>query len=332
MNARSSWAVRSLVASALVVWVLTPIAQGKGAPHAAAPHHSGGGGGGGHPQHFSAPKPQVYHMPKMPAQHMPKFNMNTGAQHTTSAHLKANATPHISSAMRGVPRSNVLKNNAMRGAAKNHANRTLAVATGAAPSAVTGTGIGTGTTNGTSTRPASTYAPYGYRGGYRRNRGNSYGSRYSGRRSYGYGNRNYQSQQFNRMLSQQLRSAHRSLARLDRDYQGHRSRAMRNISMAVRQLSGGSNYYRGNAGMMNNGMANNGMANNGMRNRGGMNRNMGGMRMSQAQSDARMGRALRMLQNVNMELTNRGYSTRHARSRAYVQRGMQELNTGLMIR
>jgi hypothetical protein len=326
MNARSRWAGGLFVVVALVVWALAPTAQGKGAPHASAPHHSGGGG---HPQHFSAPKPQVYHVPKMPVQHssqqMPHVNMNAVTHGNASAHLKANATPHVSSAMRGVPRSKVVRNNATRNTAKNNAHRTLAMATGAAPSAVTG--IGTGTISRATTRPASTYAPYGYRGGYRRNRGYGYGSRYYGRRSYGYGNRNYQSQQFNRMLAQQLRSAHRSLAQLDRDYQGHRSRAMQHISMAVRQLTGRTNYYRGA-----NVFGNAGMVNNGLRNQGGVNGNLGGMRMSQAQSDSRVRRAQRMLQNVNMQLTARGYSTRHARSRAYVQRGMQELNTALTIR
>jgi hypothetical protein len=318
MNARSSWAGGSLVTLALVVWVLAPAALGKGAPRASAPHSSGGGY---HAPHVSAPRPQVYHMPSTPRQNfsrqMPHVNMNAGAHRNTSAHLNASATPHVSSAARGIPRGTVLRNNTTRNInARNSVNRGLAAA-----------GATVGVTNINRTRVASAYAPYGYRGGIRRNRGYSSRSRYYGRRSYGYGNRNYQAQQFNRMLAQQLRTAHRNLAQLDREYQGHRVRAMRATSLAIRQLGGRSTYYRGM-----NAFGNAGQANNGLRNRAGVNGGAGVARMSQAQADAWVRRSQRILMAVNQQLTARGYTQRHVRSRAYVQTGMQELNTALTVR
>lgn len=309
MNARSRWGGGSCVALALVVWVLAPTAQGKGAPHAAA-HHSGGSY---HPPHFSMPKPQAYHVPKMPKFAQPRpaqANASAGAHRNTAAHGNANAAPRGSSAARGTPRSMALRNNASRNkTSKNGVNGTLAA---------------TGASTLNPTRTASAYAPYGYRGGVRRNRGHSYGSRYYGRRSYG--NRNYQAQQFNRMLVSRLRSAHRNLAQLNRDYQGHRVQAMRAISLAARQLGGSTNYYRGM-----NAFGNAGLRNNGLGNRAGVG-GAGVGRLSQAQSDSRMRRSQRLLRNVNMQLMNYGYTTRHARSVAYVQRGIQHLNVALTVR
>ncbi len=79
---------------------------------------------------------------------------------------------------------------------------------------------------------ARNYRAYGYGSGYR--------NRYYGGR-YGYG----RSQGNNRAIISRLRSVHRSLARIDHDYQGHRVRAMHAISMAVRQLSHRSMVYSG---------------------------------------------------------------------------------------
>ena len=168
---------------------------------------------------------------------------------------------------------------------------------------------------------ARSYQAYGYGRGYR-NR--SYGSR------YGYG----RSQGNNRALVSRLRAVHSSLARIDHDYQGHRVRAMHAISMAVRQLahrSMGSNNMRnmGFASGVNNRQAM------GMR-RGGLGAGAGAGRrqpMTQAQSDSRMSQDLRVLQGINMQLSNQGNSTMgHAGASGHVQRAIRELNIALSIR
>jgi hypothetical protein len=168
---------------------------------------------------------------------------------------------------------------------------------------------------GSGARP---YRAYGYGLGYR--------NRYYGSR-YGYG----RSQGYNRAIIARLRAVRASLARIDHDYQGHRIRAMHSISMAVRQLSHRSMVYSGvgfapgmNAGM-------------GMR-RGGAAAGIGaGVRgrqpMSQAQSDARMSRDLRVLQGINLQLGSQAYNTPgHARARGHVQHAIYELGVALAIR
>jgi hypothetical protein len=165
---------------------------------------------------------------------------------------------------------------------------------------------------------ARRYRAYGYGRGYRNG--------YYGRR-YGYG----RSQANNRMIVARLRSVHAGLARLDRTYQGHRVRAMHAISMAIRQLSHRSMIYRG-VGFSPRG--NFGMGTGAGRGQG----NLGaGLRrrqpMSQAQSDARMGQALRSLQGISTQLGNQVYHTGgHARARGHVQRAIRELGTALAIR
>jgi hypothetical protein len=55
--------------------------------------------------------------------------------------------------------------------------------------------------------------------------------------------------------------------------------------------------------------------------------------LTQAQSDARMGRDLRTLQGISMQMGAHGYSTPgHARALAHLRRAMQELHTALSIR
>ncbi len=106
---------------------------------------------------------------------------------------------------------------------------------------------------------------------------------------------------------------------------------MQQVSMAIRQLSHRSMYYRGmgyNSGM-NNGQ---GM---GMRRMGsgGAGGGRHGMRMSQAQSDARMSQALRTLQGVGMQLNNQGNSTMgHGRASGHIQYAIHELNVALSVR
>jgi hypothetical protein len=91
-------------------------------------------------------------------------------------------------------------------------------------------------------------------------------------------------------------------------------------------------------------MSYNGMGNSsGMNNGGavGMRQGAGGagagalqpQRMSQAQSDNRMGQALRRLQGINMQLASQGsYTNGHARARGHVQQAIHELNFALSIR
>ena len=181
-------------------------------------------------------------------------------------------------------------------------------------------------------RGARHYRAYGYGRGYR--------NRYYGNR-YGYG----RSQGYNRAIVGRLRSVHASLARLDHDYQGHRVRAMHAIAMAVRQLTHRSMVYRGlgfGTGGLGMGLGN-GMGM-GMGARGGaaaFNRNAGGRaavgpRLSQAQSDARMGQALRTLQGIRMQMTGSSgtgfVAPGHGRAVGHVQRAIRELNIALAIR
>ena len=101
-----------------------------------------------------------------------------------------------------------------------------------------------------------------------------------------------------------LRSVNASLARIDHDYQGHRVRAMRSISMAIRQLSYRSMNYGGMGASsgMDNGRAM-GMRQGG----GGATGALAGVSpMSQAQSDARMSQDLRVLQGINMQVGSQG--------------------------
>jgi hypothetical protein len=174
---------------------------------------------------------------------------------------------------------------------------------------------------------ARRYRAYGYGSGYR--------NRYYGRR-YGYG----RSQGSNRGIVSRLRSVQMQLARIDHDYQGHRVRAMHQVSMAIRQLSHRSMIYSGVgfAPGMNNGRGM-GMGQGGIGGRGGalggggIGGRAGAGRMSQAQSDARMGHSLRTLQGVNMQLGSQGGSSNgHARARGHVMRAVHELSIALSIR
>jgi hypothetical protein len=185
---------------------------------------------------------------------------------------------------------------------------------------------------------AHAYRAYGYGRGYR--------NRYYGT-GYGYG----RSQALNRAIVARLRSVHASLARLDHNYQGHRVQAMRNIQMAIRQLSHRSMMYNNGAlasGMNNGlgvgqGMGNvrrmgniQGVANNqGVRQIGlGGGVGVGGRQpMTQAQSDARMCQALRSLQGISMQLGNQGTNAMgHAGALGHVHQAMHHLNVALSIR
>jgi hypothetical protein len=201
---------------------------------------------------------------------------------------------------------------------RNHAAGTLNPSTTASLNA-TRPSFGSTYTYG-SGAAARHYRAYGYGNGYR-NR--SYGSR------YGYG----RSQGNNRGIVSRLRSVHSSLARIDHDYQGHRVRAMRSIAMAIRQLSHRSMGF-GRAGFasgMNNGLGA-GMGR-GLRQIGVGGGGVRGQVMPQAQSDARMSRALRTLQGIGMQLGNQGSNSMgHRQALGHIQHASQELNTALSIR
>jgi len=180
--------------------------------------------------------------------------------------------------------------------------------------------------SGAGARP---YRAYGYGSGYR--------NRYYGRR-YGYG----RSQGNNRAIVSRLRSVQMQLARIDHDYQGHRARAMHQVSMAIRQLSHRSMIYSGVgfAPGMNNrmgmgvGMGRGGVGGRaGLGGAGGVGGRGGAGRMTQGQSDARMSHALRTLQGVNMQLGSQASATNgHARARGHVMQAVRELNVALSIR
>jgi hypothetical protein len=139
-------------------------------------------------------------------------------------------------------------------------------------------------------------------------------------RGYSYGRR-YNTNRYNGAIISRLRSAHATLARSDHDYRGHRVRAMHAIRSAIRQLGHSS---RGRFGYASRGFTNR----NGVANRA----RMGKGRLSQAQSDALMRRALGTLQLVHSHMTSQGGTSRHARAAGYVQRAGQEITVGLSIR
>jgi hypothetical protein len=329
MNTRSGW-MRGALAVAMVVG---PFAGAE------AEARGGRGGHGGHASHpprvaavHRSARPPSFKPPKMPHASAPAHrNTKAGAQvhnsqvHNSQVHHANTAVNHANAATSGTHRGTTAAG-ARPAVATSTVNNTQSAATNPF-----------GYTYGSGSR-AQRYHAYGYGRGYR-NRN------YGGRRGYG------RSQGQNRAVVGRLRSVHASLARIDHDYQGHRVRAMQQVSMAIRQLShrsmgyGGMGYGSGmNGGMGMNGgrgMGMNGGRGMGLNNGMGMAGRQGGLgaggrgmqRMSQAQSDARMGQSLRNLQGVNMQLTNLGSNTSgHSRARGHVTMAMHELNTALMIR
>jgi hypothetical protein len=335
MNARSSW-IRGALLVALLVGLLSVLeAHAKG---------SRGGRGGGR----GARAPRVHAAQR--AYNAPRMSRATAPARTSAASsraLSSGAQAHAGSAQ---TRANVATAAARQGSAGTVNSAT----TGAVHSTATGTVNrgGTGTVNTTGTTPMSLspntytygsgtgarpYHAYGYGRGYR----NRY---YGGRNGYG------RSQGSNRAIVARLRSVHRSLARIDHDYRGHRVRAMHSISMAIRQLSHRSMIYSGVgfAPRMNNGMGMGqggaggigagGIGAGGIGARGAGAGGIGGgarrrQPMSQAQSDARMSQDLRTLQGINMQLNSQGYrTTSHARASGHVQHAVRELGMALAIR
>jgi hypothetical protein len=326
MNRRSSWIGGSVLAALLFGILAAPEADARGG-------RGGGGHGGGGGGHFHAPRvSSAQRAFKMPSVKPPKMPHAAGPSKGNAAQGHGRTNNAMARANNAMTRNNTGQTHTNN--AKTRTNN--AATTGTKTAAGTGTTNAAGNTTGTRSTTSSPYAytygagaharsyrAYGYGHGYR-NR--SYGSR------YGYG----RSQSNNRAVVSRLRSTHRSLARIDTDYRGHRVRAMHAISMAIRQLSHRSMVY-GNAGFAN-GLNTNRNVNNlalGRRQNGrnGIGAGRRNQRMPQQQSDAVMSQALRNLQGVNMQLSSQGSNTSgHARARGHVQHAMRELNTALAIR
>jgi hypothetical protein len=152
----------------------------------------------------------------------------------------------------------------------------------------------------------------------------TYRRSYARHRSYSSGRRYASNSGNNRAIIQRLRSTHASLSRINREYQGHRVKAMHAIGQAIRQLehrsggTGGAGFAAPVHAFQN-------------RNRAGAG---GAQAMSQAQSDARMQQARRTLQSVHQHLTNNVTTVSYARVRSSgsVRRAIQELNLAMRVR
>jgi hypothetical protein len=272
-------------------------------------------------------KAPTFKAPKMPHAAAParangtsgRTKINKGQTHTSTPQVHATNTQ-----ARNV-------HAATTGTSSNH-NKTMSTVTPNRHAANANTGTSTNTnTTGTVSPTGYTYGtgsnmrhyrPYGYGHGYR----NHY---YGGRRGYG------SSQANSRAVVARLRAVHHGLSRIDHDYQGHRVRAMHQVSMAIRALTHRSMIYR-NGGFANGMNTNLVAANQRLLNR----RNVAGagnarrhQRMPQGMSDARMSQALRTLQGVSMQLSTQGTNTsRHGRALGHVHYAMNELNTALTVR
>jgi hypothetical protein len=314
MNSHPS-SIRRTLAAAVATFLLT-------APGFDAKGGHGGGHGSRAPRVSAA---RGYTAPRMPrAMASPRGGAGAG-RYRNNSNI---AYPHAASTGAGNNSARALSNRAASTNAGLNTSRTVNRTT-AGSIANPGTAGSTGLL-GSGLRPnsytygygsgARSYRPYGYGSGYR--------NRYYGG-NYGYG----RSQGYSRAIVSRLRSVHANLARIDHDYQGHRARAAQQVSMAIRQLSHRSMYYRGSG--FNSGMNNGQGMGMGMRRMGGNGGGggRGGMRMSQAQSDARMSQALRTLQGIGMQLNNQGNSTMgHGRASGHIQYAIHELNVALSVR
>jgi hypothetical protein len=227
-----------------------------------------------------------------------------------ATHANANPKPHVSNNNRSASTPHIANNN-------NNNRATIRPSTAvSANSAINPTrptyAYGTGTRR---------YNPRGY--------GRGYQNRYVGYyRGYG------RSQGNDRSIVSRLRSVHGTLARIDHDYQGHRARAMHQVSRAISQLSHRSLAYRtaGYSGQSNNNfrLASN---TNGNGNRNGQANGVRGQRMTQAQSDSRMNQAMRTTQGITMQLSHQGSNhPNHARAYRHLQQALREMNTALSVR
>lgn len=124
-----------------------------------------------------------------------------------------------------------------------------------------------------------------------------------------------------RAIVARLRSVHAGLARLDHDYAGHRVRALHSIATAIRQLSHRSTRTVGSN-----------RGNGGRARLTAQVRARPAVRLSQAQSDARMGQALRTSQGILMQMGGQNGGVGRAQARGHVARAVRELHAALTIR
>ena len=307
MKARSGWGwIRGPLLVALLVGLMTvPESLAKG------PKGRSGGRGGRAPR-YSAPR-RASRAPSVKAPRMPhaaapaRSNQAARGKNTTAQPRVANARTNANQA---------------------HANNAAGIARSGATG---GTNLNSlmahSYTYGTGNR-ARQYHAYGYGHGYR--------NRSSG---FGYG----RSQGNSRAVVSRLRSVHSTLARLDHEYRGHRVQAMHAISMAIRQLSHRSMVYNGTGFASVGANGQNGAAGrvgalanangNVNRNVNGNNANRRTTHLTQAQSDGRMGHALRTTQGIHRQLSNQGRNTNgYSRARGHVAHAIREMNTALTIR
>ena len=253
-----------------------------------------------------------------------------------SAPRRPSVAPRSKSNAARSPRAS--NNNAMTAANRRVVNgntRTNAHATaGNAKNGVRATGS-TGLAAGSSTSRPNAYS-YGSGSNARHYTANGYGH---GSRNRSSGRHYGRSQGNDRSLVARLRSVHSGLARLDRDYQGHRVNSMQSISMAIRMLSHRSSSLRtGGNGNGNGNVGNNRLVANNRNAAGARNGNRAngagqGQRMTQAQSDARMSQALRTTQGIHMQMaSNASASNGHLAARTHTNRAIHELQTALAVR
>ena len=301
MKARSGWGwIRGpLLVALLVALMAVPESLAKG------PKRGSGGRGGRAPRH-SAPR-RANRAPNAKAPRMP---------HAT-APARGNQAARGNN-MTSQPRAT----NARTGANSTRANTTGGIARSAAIAGTSPNALAANSyTYGTGNR-ARQYHAYGYGHGYRN-------------RSSGAGHG--RSQGTSRAVVSRLRSVHKTLARLDHDYRGHRVRAMHAISMAIRQLSHRSMVYSGTGFTSVGANGRNGAAGRvgalANANGNGINGNRRVAHLTQTQSDGRMGHALRTTQGIQRQLSNQGsYSPGHSRARGHVAHAIREMNTALTIR
>ncbi len=249
-----------------------------------------GKGGGGRPAaHRSAPRP---HPPSRSTYRPPKPPSHPSRPRAAAPRRSAPKPAHHSSVPASRPKAHPSAStpHPSRSAATHSTRVRTAGPTARAPRS----------TRTTTVRRPSRHHPgrrYTHRGGVRLSRGWGYSRRYA------VSNGNV------RAIVGRLRATHSGLSRLDRDYNGHRARAMRSIRRAVRLLTHSSRGLR--------------TSTTGRR---------GGATMPQAQSDTMMRRGLQTLRGVHVQMTRNALMSSHNAARASVRRAIRELEVGLRVR
>jgi hypothetical protein len=251
--------------------------------------------------------------------------------HPNSGSQVKNGNAAITGSTISATGSNNASNRGITGSVNGGRTRTGAATTSVSPALQT-----------TMTSRPTTYA-YGTGNNTRYYRATGYGRGYRNR-YYGSSGNYGRSQSNDRSLVARLHSVHSTLVRIDHDYQGHRARAAHQVSLAIRHLSHRSIYgytsaVGGLSGQSNlrltglNGTGNGNLNGNGTRRQTGVNGNGQRNRLSQAQSDALMGQALRTTQGITSQLSHQGqYHSSHRLAYLRLQRAMHEMNAALSVR